>query len=139
MSVVETIRVGVPAFIVPAVVFGGNWAWRSEKEYNQTAASDFLLALLIFDGAVIATSETFQEFVRDPELKTIVIGWHITMAAISIALWWSILRWGEPRLARYYQNDRRGTFPWLTFWTCWGFVLLLVMARVLFFVHRING
>ena len=101
----------VSCILIPILVFGSNWALRYRQGYNQTAAADFLLALMVFDGAVISTSDVFQPFVANPQLRGLVVNWHMFMGALCIGLWWLIVHFGEPKLETYYKEGAVGYFP----------------------------
>jgi hypothetical protein len=136
----EIFKVIVPTVVVPMAVFGVNWTYRANRGYAQTAASDFILAVLIFDGGVVAVSQEFEPFIRHPELRHIIVYWHMTIAVIGGAIWWCILKWGEPVVAEYYETKRnRPRFPFFTLAFCWMAVFALVAAHVGFFVLKGNG
>jgi hypothetical protein len=133
----EMVRVIVPAVIIPAAVFGANWAFRYKEQYTQTAASDFLLAVLIFDGAVVTTAKDFVPFIHDPELKQIVVHWHVVLAIAAIGIWWLIVRFGEPVVASYYERGTPNTAAFFgTLWICWAAVFVLVSVHIGFFAWR---
>lgn len=133
----EMVRVIVPAVIIPAAVFSGNWAFRYREQYTQTAASDFLLALLIFDGAVVTTAKDFEPFIHDAELKEIVVQWHVVLAILALALWWLIIKFGEPIVASYYARSAPGPIAFFsTLSICWMAVFMLVSVHIGFFSWR---
>jgi hypothetical protein len=138
MGAVDLFRMAVPAIIIPIAVFVANWIYRSNKKYSKTAAGDFILAVLIFDGGAVTSSDQFQPFIKDPLLRTIVIDWHVCAAIVGGLLWAAILKWGEPRVANYYKVDPpwRQDFPFIAFSLCWMGVLILVAAQVSFFVIK---
>jgi hypothetical protein len=134
---VEMVRVIVPAVVIPAAVFAGNWAFRYREQYTQTAASDFLLAVLIFDGAVVTTAKDFEPFIHDPELRQIVIHWHVVLGIIVVGTWWLIIRFGEPIVADYYDRGTPGTVTFFgTLAICWAAVFMLVSVHIGFFSWR---
>lgn len=131
----ELAKVGTVAIIVPLAVFSANWIHRSNKGYSQTAAADFILAVLIFDCTVVIIAHEFEPFIRAPELRPFVVYWHVAIAFISGLIWAGIVTWGEPALAKYYEAKRhRPSFPAATFLICWMSVLMLITAHVAFFV-----
>jgi drug/metabolite transporter (DMT)-like permease len=133
----ELVRIIVPAVIIPIGVFAGNWAIRYRSEYAQTAASDFLLAVIIFDGAVIAAAKDFEPFVHHPELRQIALQAHIVFGFVSAAIWWLIATFAEPLVASYYSRRRdRPTTPKfaVTLMICWMAVFILICAHVGFFI-----
>ena len=137
------LQIGMPAVIIPTAVFVGNWALRYREGYEQTAAADFILAVLIFDGAVVSTSKDFAPFVQDPTLQQITFYWHILMAFGCCFLWWLVTTFGEPRLAEYYATKSVYTqewFPFVPVMLCWVGVFILLSLHILFFVwHRIHA
>ena len=136
-EIVEAFRVGVPSVVVPLTIFGINWAFRERNGYAQTAAADFILAVLIFDGVAVVAAKEFEPFINNPELQSIVGYWHMTIAALGALLLYFILKWGEPRVARYYQAKRqRPRFPIFTMMFCWAAVFALISAHIGFFVIR---
>ena len=133
------LQIGVPAVVIPIAVFVGNWALRYREGYEQTAAADFILAVLIFDGAVVTTSTDFAPFVQDPDLQPIIFYWHIIMGFICCGLWWLITMFGEPVLADYYSKRSvypQQWFPFLPIVLCWIGVFILLSMHVGFFVWR---
>jgi hypothetical protein len=132
----ELLYVLTPAVVVPLGVFCGNWALRYRLNYNQTAAPDFLLAVLIFDGAVISATKDFQPFVRDPHFGAVAQQFHIIFGFLTAAAWFQITNFAEPVLAEYYKLERRyarkGSFKWTLIWS-WALVLGLVAAHIAFF------
>jgi hypothetical protein len=132
-------RMAVPAIIIPLGVFSANWIYRNNKEYAQTAAADFILAVVIFDGSVVAASNEFEPFIHNSILRSLVVDWHIAIAIVGGLLWAGVLKWGEPVIAQYYESPpySRDNFPIFTYVLCWMSVLALVTAHVTFFV--ING
>src|SRR5215208_6444690 len=131
----------MPTVVIPIAVFGVNWGLRETKGYSQTAASDFALAMLIFDGGMISASEAVHPFINNPELRTIVIAWHLLMGIVTAFVWYFLLlKWGEPAVAEYYKKRgrRRGAspsgqrFPIGVFAVCWMVVFALISARVSF-------
>src|SRR5262249_33496000 len=105
-SLAEIMQVIVPSVVVPAGVFGGNWAIRYRSDYTQTAASDFILAVLIFDGAVITTSKEFEHLIRSEEFRHLILHWHAVFFLIGCGLWWLIATFAEPLIAEYYAPPR---------------------------------
>jgi hypothetical protein len=79
-DIVDFVRVIVPSVVIPAAVFGGNWAIRHKLHYTQTAAADFILAVLIFDGTVVTTTTEFEPFIRNQEFRQIAVHLHIVLA-----------------------------------------------------------
>jgi hypothetical protein len=138
-DIVEGFRIAAPTVIVPIGVFAGNWAFRYRSEYPQTAASEFLLAVLIFDIVAVTTAKEFEPFVHAPELRVVVIQWHIFMAFVGAGLWWAIATFGEPRLAAYYSATRhRRNLPILTLVLCWiGIFMVLSLHTGFFFVKGV--
>jgi hypothetical protein len=133
----QFLHVMTPAVFVPAGVFLGNWGLRHHFEYNQTAASDFLLAVLIFDGAVIAAAKDFEPFIRDPEFREVAIQIHMLLGFAGAGLWFFLTKFAEPSLASYYALERRhsreGIF-WTTMLWSWALVIGLVAAHIAFFL-----
>jgi hypothetical protein len=136
-DIVELFKVGVPAVIIPLAVFGANWAYRHHSEYNQTAASDFIMAVLIFDGTVVSAAKEFEPFIQHPELRLMAANWHITVAVLGGILWWLIVTFAEPVVAAHYSTRRnRPPFPFRTLLNCWVGVFILISVHVSFFVLR---
>jgi hypothetical protein len=133
-DLVEAFRIVVPAVVVPVGVFAGNWAIRYKSEYAQTAASDFLLAVLIFDIVAVMTAKDFEPFVRTPELRQILIHWHIFIGFVGATFWWLIATFGEPKVAAYYSARRnRPKLPIVTLLLCWSAVFVLISLHIGFF------
>jgi hypothetical protein len=139
MSLVEVFRVGVPAVVVPLAVFSANWAYRHRNGYAQTAAADFILAVLIFDGGVVAASEAVEPLVRNVDLRTIIVGYHMSIAVLGGLVWWAIVTWAEPALARYYEAGKEVHFPFVPMVLCWIAVFILVSLHMGFFFIRGTG
>ena len=138
----ELARLVTATVVIPIGVFGANWFHRAQNGYTQTAAADFLLAVLIFDAALVITAKEFEPFVRNPELRTITQYWHVGAFVVSGAIWMSIVRWGEPALAAYYRYVRphsRPAFPWIAFALCWVAIIVLIVFHVRFFVANVGG
>ncbi|MGO9173566.1 MAG: hypothetical protein ACLP7P_16610 [Rhodomicrobium sp.] len=135
---VEFLKVMVPAVFLPLGAFIANWLYRGKFDYNQTAAADFLLAVMLFDASVVATSGEFEPFVKNEQLRSAVIIWHIFLGIIGGLTWLLITRWGEPKLVYYYESRRkrppRPEFPWYAYIICWSIAFILVVAHVTFFV-----
>lgn len=136
VAFVELVRTLVPSVVVPIVVFGGNWAVRYKSGYAQTAATDFILAILAFDGAVITGADAFEPFIRDPDLRQIAVQWHWCLGAAGCFLWWLIATFGEPIVAAHYAATptapSKTTF-FLTLMVCWTFVFILISAHIGYF------
>lgn len=124
------LTVFVPTVVIPLFVFAANWAWRHKAGYTQTASADFLLALLIFDGAVISAAEVFAPFVRTPELRDVVINWHIFVAAVTALCWYLVVRFGEPA----YESRRIAGESGAPLVGCWSGALLVIALHIGFFV-----
>jgi hypothetical protein len=139
LLVVEAFRVGVPAIVVPLGVFAANWAFRHRNGYAQTAAADLILAVLIFDGGAVAASEALEPFVRNADLRSIMVGFHMSIAVIGGFIWWAILTWGEPAVTEYYEASGLGRFPFVSFALCWMGVFFLICAHVLFYFIQGTG
>jgi hypothetical protein len=139
-DLLEMVQVGMPTVVIPLAVFGGNWALRYRSGYEQTAAADFALAVLIFDGAVVTASKDFQPFVQNPLLQQATFHWHILMAIFSCFLWWSITTFGEPVVAEYYSTRRyvsaNASFPFFSLMFCWIGIFVLLALHIGFFVLR---
>jgi hypothetical protein len=138
----EIAKVAIVAVLIPLAVFTANWIHRSHKGYAQTAAADFILAIVIFDLAVIVASQDFEPFLRSPVLRPVIVYWHFVAAFLSGLLWAGIVRWGEPAMARFYEMKivyQRTSFPVGTFLTCWMGVLGLVAIHVAFFAIKQGG
>jgi len=135
----EIAKTGTVAVLVPLIVFTGNWIHRSHKGYAQTAAADFILAIVIFDLAVIVASQDFEPFLLSHSLKSFLVPWHVFAAFMSCLLWAGIVRFGEPAISRYYEIKSgyfTPTFPLVSFTLCWFGVLVLVAIHVAFFTIR---
>ncbi len=133
----EFMRIFVPAVVIPIAVFGGNWAFRYHSDYAQTAASDFLLAVLIFDGAVVTTAKEFEPFIKNAELRQIALHWHVILAVVVAFVWWLILTYAEPVVAAHYSSRRNkpGRLALvLTLMVCWMAIFVLVSTHIGFFV-----
>lgn len=139
MSLAGFLQTFVPAVLVPVASFIGNGAYRHAKGYQQTAAADFLIAVVVFDAAVISATDAFKPFVRDPELRTVIVNWHMAMVVVSAICWMAILAWLEPSLEGYYAERKiiDITFPVLPFMAAWALVLMVVAVHVGFFL--MNG
>jgi hypothetical protein len=131
----ELVKLLTLAVVVPLVVFMANWAWRFEKGYSQTAAADFILAMLIFDISAVLASKDFVPFMRAPSLIPLITYWHFLVACLSCSAWWGIAKWGEPVLEGYYDRKAGSgkRFPFGPFFLCWFAVLTLVALHVGFF------
>jgi hypothetical protein len=135
----EFVRTYVPAIVIPLVVFGANWAFRQRNGYALTASADFILAVLIFDGTVVSSSETFTQFVQNAELRATVVNYHLLFAALGCLLWWAIAQWCERPLAAYYEEGSGlggASFPIVAFALCWMGAFVLISIHVLFFIHN---
>jgi hypothetical protein len=132
----ELMRVGVPAVIVPAAVFGGNWAIRFRSDYAQTAAADFVLAILVFDAAVFTSSKEFESFVHNTDLRQIIFYWHFCIAILGALLWWLIATFAEPVVSAYYSRRNNPLAFAGTLILCWMAVFFLIALHVGFFVWR---
>lgn len=136
-DLVEMAKIATTTVVVPLGVFGANWMIRYRFKYTQTAAPDFLLAVLIFDAALVLAFKEFEPFVRSPQLRTLVPYWHTCAFVISGTVWLSIVHWGEPRLARFYESRRARPpkpFPIYTLILCWAAIAALMVLHIGFFV-----
>lgn len=133
VSLFEWLKILVPSALLPLTIFLVNWGYRHKHNYNQTAASDFILAILAFDGAVVAASEGFKPYINNEDLRSIVIVWHVGLACVGMWVWGMLVSFGEPRLAAHYKQRRKIPFPYLTYSGCWIAVGLLVSIHVVFF------
>jgi hypothetical protein len=133
-EIVELMRVGVPTVVVPAAVFGGNWAIRFRSDYAQTAAADFVLGILVFDAVVFTSAKEFEPFVHNIDLQQIVFYWHFCVAVAGAGLWWLIVTFGEPRVEDYYRTGRHPAVFFGTLMLCWMMVFFLVALHVGFFI-----
>jgi hypothetical protein len=137
----EIAKTATVAVFVPLAVFSANWAWRSHHGYAQTAAADFIVAIGVFDLAVMVASEDFEPFLRSQTLRPFIIYWHFLAAFASALVWLGIVKWGEPVLARYYEGrgyHRRDDFPLVAFLICWFAVFCLIMTHVTFFALKVG-
>jgi hypothetical protein len=135
----EVVKVATVAVIVPLAVFSANWIHRSRMGYSQTAAADFLLAIIIFDAVVVLTAQDFEPFLRSPQLRPVMAYWHFIAAFLSGLAWAGIVKFGEPALASYYKlrdTPLRTTFPGFTFLWCWMAILALIALHVGFFAIK---
>lgn len=131
----ELAKLGTATVIIPIGVFAFNWWVRFEKGYVQSAAPDFLLAVLIFDAALVVTAKDFEPFIRSAELRSIVVYWHVLAFLITGGLWAAILGTGEAALVKHYRRARdRGPFPWKPFILSWMAVVVLLAFHIGFFV-----
>lgn len=135
--IVDSLRILVPTVVIPAAVFGLNWAFRFRQDYAQTAPSDCLLAIMIFDGAVVSAAKDFEPFIHNEHLREAVQNWHILLAFLGVAIYLFFVTWAEPIVARYY--DRQGTGPMTfvgTLMLCWAIVFGLVSLHISYFVWK---
>jgi hypothetical protein len=136
---VEVVKIATVAVVVPLAVFSANWIHRSQMGYSQTAAADFILAVIIFDIVVVLTAQDFEPFLRSPELRPVMAYWHFVAGVISGLVWASIVRFGEPILASYYElkgSPLRPSFPGITFLLCWMSILVLIALHVGFYLIK---
>jgi len=139
ISPVEIVKVLTLALVVPLSVFAANWIYRGRKEYNQTAAADLILALIIFDATVGLSAKDFEGFVRTPELLPLLNYCAYGAAVVAGLMWCAIGAWGEPALARYYRErgwQRHRRFPYGTFLLCWMGIFILIASHTAFFVIK---
>jgi hypothetical protein len=139
----EIVKTATVAIGVPLAVFTANWVHRSRQSYAQTAAADFILAIGVFDLAVMIASQDFEPFLRSQSLRPLVVYWHFIAGFASALVWLGIVKWGEPVLARYYEGRRAyyrtEDFPFAVFFICWFAVFFLIMAHVTFFALKVGG
>jgi len=136
---VEIAKMATAAVAVPLAVFSANWIHRSQMGYSQTAAADFILAIVIFDAVVVLTAHDFEPFLRSPELRPVMAYWHFVAGVISGLVWAGIIRFGEPKLALYYElkhSPLRPRFPGFTFLFCWTSILALIALHIGFFLIK---
>jgi hypothetical protein len=140
-DLVEIAKLGTATVVIPISVFSFNWWLRSHKGYAQSAAADFLLAVLIFDAALVVTAKDFEPFVRSAQLRPIVVYWHVVAFVLTAGLWALILENGEAALVKYYEVRRprdRGPFPWGPFILSWMGVAIMLAFHIGFFVARLG-
>jgi hypothetical protein len=136
---IEAFKFLVPSVIVPLGVFGANWAVRYKSGYAQTAASDFLLAVIIFDLVAITTAKDVEPFVQAPELREIIVQWHVAIFLIGALFWWLIAQFGEPKMAAYYAARRnKPNWPMAIFSLCWIAVFALMSLHIGFFFMKVG-
>lgn len=134
VEIVKAVTLTVGA---PIAVFSANWAYRAKHGYSQSAAADFILAILIFDITVVLAAHDFEPFLRSRQLLPIIQYWHFLIGFLSCLIWLMIGKWGEPRLASYYDEGKPGNFPFITFSLCWMSIFALIAAHMLFFLLKV--
>jgi hypothetical protein len=133
---IELSKLLVLAILVPATVFGFNWWIRRREQYAQTAAADFILAMLIFDAAAVIASKDFEPMLRSPELAEVISYWHCFIGVLCGLAWLGIVNWGEPALEHYYRHRGTSRFPIGKFSLCWFSIFLLVALHIGFFTVK---
>jgi len=93
------------AVLVPVCTFGLNWRVRTSKNYILSAASDFVLALVAFDFAAIASYDTFKKVVSDNTLRDSFGPMFVAFLLLTLVLWLWVFMPLEGRMVRGYSYD----------------------------------
>jgi hypothetical protein len=103
---------------VPLAVVLGNGFLRHIHGIPQSTAADLMLALIVFDAAVIIQHHEFQEYVRSEWLKANIIAIYVLLLIVNYVLWHvSAFKLEVALLSRYSVRQRRylQTPAWLIF------------------------
>jgi hypothetical protein len=67
---VDSLPLIVAGIVVPLMAFVGNIVLRAGRGVAQSAASDLLLLVLVFDASVVIASDEFRPLIRDAAMRT---------------------------------------------------------------------
>jgi hypothetical protein len=132
----DFIRLVVPTVVIPLAVFSGNWIIRHRFECAQSAAGDFILGVLVFDGCVVSGSETFAPFVRNVELRAAVTNVHIALFVLGLVAWALIVRYGEPHVIAANEAGGFNLTSSVAMVCCWVGAFALVAVHIAYYVVR---
>jgi hypothetical protein len=129
---VESLPLIIAGVLVPLMAFVGNIVLRAGKGVAQSAASDLLLLLLVFDASVVIASDQFRPLVRDPTISSQVVAVHVGLWWVGLVAWLLAVLGAEKRIAASFDPRSRTYDARFPIWT-WLFSWVLAMAIV--FLH----
>jgi hypothetical protein len=119
---------------VPTLVVLISACIRWYRHLPQTAATDVLAAIVIFDAAVALDSEAFARF-TNIDAGTIR-GCAVITLILAVFLWVTAMYEVEPRVDAYYRNQVM-SFPLAAWLVAWSASLAFIVAHVSFFTGRL--
>jgi hypothetical protein len=111
----EHLSFWIVVLVVPLLVVVGNAVARWLRGMPHSAASDVILAFVVFDAAVAVNAPEFQPLVKHPGLKPHLVAIYISLVISNLILWsvavfkieHDLLFMHNKRLMRYTQSPRR--------------------------------
>jgi hypothetical protein len=88
----------IEAAIIPIALFVLNMRARKFMHYTESAATDFVLAIIGFDVAAIAASDVFSNAMHDTIFKQNAVGLFIIMGLGGLILWCTFFLSQEKKL-----------------------------------------
>ena len=67
----------VAGIVVPLMAFVGNIVLRAGRGVAQSAASDLLLLVLVFDASMVIASDEFRPLIRDAAISAQLVAIHV--------------------------------------------------------------
>jgi len=96
---------------VPLLVVVGNSLVRFMKGLAQSAAADLLLALTVFNFAVVVEYNKFQEYIRITQIRSDIVAIYCLLVIISVACWFISVFHIEEHISSYWFQRTVSSCP----------------------------
>jgi hypothetical protein len=83
----EHLSFWIVVLVIPLLVVVGNVVARALRGMPHSAASDLILAFVVFDAAVAINAPEFQPLVKHPPLRGHLVAVYVTFIIVNLILW----------------------------------------------------
>jgi cytochrome c biogenesis factor len=126
----------VATILVPFAGFLANAVLRAGRGVAQSAASDLLLLLIMFDAGVIIASDQFKPLVPNPMLREAIVSVHVALLFVGLVAWITAVAVIERRIAYAFDPRRQryaSGFPLMAWLGAWGVAAVVLSCHLSIF------
>jgi hypothetical protein len=137
---VDSLPLIIAGVLVPLMAFVGNIVLRAGKGVAQSAASDLLLLVLVFDASVVIASDQFKPLVHDLAIRSQLVAIHVGLWWIGLVAWFLAVLGAERKIAASFDPELRrydSRFPIWTWLFSWFLAVAIVFLHVSVFTQEV--
>jgi hypothetical protein len=137
---VDSLPLIVAGIVVPLMAFVGNIVLRAGRGVAQSAASDLLLLVLVFDASVVIASDEFRPLIRDAAISAQLVAIHVGLWWLGLVAWLLAVLRAETKIAASFDPRSKrydSRFPIWTWLFSWVLAMAIVFLQVSVFTQEV--
>jgi hypothetical protein len=127
----------IVVLIIPLLVVIGNAVARWLRGLPHSAASDVILAFVVFDAAVAVHAHDFGPFVKWPTVQPHLVAIYVTLMIINLMLWAvAVFKIEYDLFEKYHKQQKRYIrSPWLLISASFVMALFVFASNTVIFAY----